>query len=96
MSYEQTNEFRKLQETSRMLSSREVRAYNSGSKVFNEGLRKYLTDVFRRQIKRSISGNAHSTRILNFENKEGITMNKKLKTDLITLNRRIQKWKSKH
>lgn len=33
MSYEQTNEFRKLQETSRMLSSREVRAYNSGSKV---------------------------------------------------------------
>ena len=29
MSYEQTNEFRKLQETSRMLSSREVKAYNS-------------------------------------------------------------------
>src|SRR5574344_469022 len=68
-SYEQTNEFRKLQETSRMLSSREVRAYNSGSKVFNEGLRKYFTDVFRRQIKRSSSGNAHSTRTLNFQNK---------------------------
>ena len=45
-----TNEFRELQEASRRLSNKDVEAFHNGSKTVDDGIRRQLSMVFRREI----------------------------------------------
>ena len=59
-----TNEFRELQEASRRLSNKDVETFHRGSRAVDEGLRRQLSRIFRREIFSYYSSNGNSTQLL--------------------------------
>ncbi|MEE1024702.1 MAG: hypothetical protein U0L48_06525 [Acutalibacteraceae bacterium] len=59
-----TNEFRELQKRSRRLSNKDVETFHRGSRAVDEGLRRQLSRIFRREIFSYYSSNGNSTQLL--------------------------------
>ncbi len=76
MNYERSDDFRRIQEANQRAFNKTPTPFQRGSRRINEALRARLSDVFRRELERSIGGNGNvKQHDLILDNGKGETFN---------------------